>query len=80
MDSKELKHLEGDLEDIMSRYGIKNAAFAGRHEEDYIGMFVGPQTNADAMETVYNIGRLWQHAREQVRTMLNRFEKDRWNQ
>lgn len=78
MDSDQLKQLEGELEDIIAKHGIKNAAFAGKHDEDYIGMFIGPQTNSDAMETVCNIGRLWQHAREQMRNMLNRFDKDRW--
>ena len=63
-----------DLEELTVKYGITSAAFTGNAGGTYIGMVIGKMTVTAFWETALNVGRLWQHMREQTRKFLDEFD------
>jgi hypothetical protein len=67
---------------VAKQYGIINYSFCG--EEKETGNFIGFLGDGPTIKikniwsTVINIGRLWQHARNTTRNMLNEFDKQSW--
>lgn len=68
-----------EIATIAEKYGIRDAAFCGvAADDDFCGFFIGKGTSLRAgqvFNTVLNIGRLWQFAREMSRKVLASFEK-----
>lgn len=75
MKENEMQKLHGELIDLTKKYDITSAAFTGVSEDHYIGLIVGNQPRSEMFITALNIGRLWQHMRTTVRSILNSFEK-----
>ena len=77
MDEQKLKEFQKDLEILCTDYCIKSASFCGEANGHYIGMLdIGHEsTQQTAFDAVLSIGRLWQHGREQVRHLLNSYER-----
>lgn len=73
--------LKKDLEAIALKHGIKDMACCGTVEEKdgpvFLGFLVTHGTAIELIETTFNVGRLWQHARGEVRRMLNDFEREK---
>ena len=74
------KALRADLFALTEKYDMEHAAFCATYKED--GEFYGGMiSNGDRVlkrhifPTIFNIGRLWQYARESARDVLNSFEK-----
>lgn len=68
----------GKLVDLCEEFGIKNVSIAGTHHDEFIGILLIDEEKksfSDIFESVINIGRLWQHSRTIVRSVLNDFEK-----
>jgi len=68
--------LQRELDKLAKKHGLTCASFCATVKDT--GEFVGTfqQVSAfDLWQSVLNIGRLWQHAREMTRETLNRFEK-----
>ncbi len=78
MTEQEFEEFIKELNALMRKYEIKNAAFTGSGSQKYIGLLCLPKDAVsgitEIMLSVSNIGRLWQHARTVVRTMLDDFE------
>jgi hypothetical protein len=71
--------LQRELDKLAKKYGLISASFCATEKEtgEFIGTFQQVNT-LDIWQSVLNIGRLWQHARETTRGMLNKFEKKGW--
>lgn len=72
---KKIESFEEKLTKLVDEYEIKNAAFCGQRDEEYVGFVVGKHNLLSMWEVVLNVGRLWQHMRENTRSTLNRFER-----
>ena len=78
MDKDSLNAVRADLEKLMKVHGIRNASFCGTGAEGGYWGLMSVQEHQDApglFESVLNIGQLWQHTRETVRSILDDFEK-----
>ena len=73
MNDEKLAEFEKKLNSLAIEYGITDGAFTGNTETDYIGI-IGIN-RVVSFQAVMNIGRLWQSAREQTRSILNTFER-----
>ena len=74
---KELKEvIEAELIAITKKHGITAASFIGMQGDKFIGMAVGKQTIITMFDATCCVGRMWQHMRGQVRTFLDKFEKE----
>ena len=70
--------LSDELSDVAEKHGLRNCSFCGINKDDeFVGMFLTRNvTTMTAWESILNVGRLWQHARETSRTLLNTFERN----
>lgn len=72
--------LERELIDLCNSHGISFASFCGKsHDNKFIGLLdCGTDATkakvSDIMEVCSGVGRLWQHARQTTKTILDRYE------
>lgn len=76
MEKDKAKELTDEIESIIEKYGAKNFSFCGELDNRFIGVI---NTNHNSLgsyfESVVNIGRLYQSAREKTKTILDKFNK-----
>ena len=72
------EQLNVDLNDLCKKHNLKDGAFCAVHveSEEYVGNLAIPDPTYQAyMMSSLNVGRLWQHARENIRKIMGEFEK-----
>lgn len=72
------EQLNVDLNDLCKKHNLKDGAFCAVHveSEEYYGNLAIPDPTYQAyMMSSLNVGRLWQHARENIRRIMGEFEK-----
>ena len=77
MEKEKQKEFRIELQKLCNKYEVKNAAFTGCDKESYIGLSCLDESPSlgSIMESVNNIGRLWQASRGIIADILNDFEK-----
>ena len=78
MNQEEQDKLQYELTEVVKKWNLRGCSFCGSCEEaTFIGFRLGGNNKSEFWEAVMNIGRLWQFAREQSRSVLNQFERPR---
>lgn len=77
METEKRKEFIEELKLLCKKYEIKNAAFTGADETNFIGLqcLNDKPTLGEIFESVNNVGRLYQSSRELIRELLNDYEK-----
>lgn len=72
---EKFNEVEKDLKELCIKHGIKAASFTGNIDNSYIGILSIDNLNfSGCYDAVLNVGRLWQHARTTIRSVMNTFE------
>ena len=80
-ENKELVYedLKKDLIILLDKYKLGDASFCATEIRNgqYVGMVsIKYNTGADFFASLSNVGRLWQHCREQMKKFLDGFERN----
>lgn len=78
MTNNEMESVETDVIELCKKHGITSASFTGTTKDGTgISLFsVDNQVvNGQCFDAALNVGRLWQHVRQQIKTGLDNFEK-----
>ena len=77
---EELQKIEDDFKEFAISHCLRNVSLCGEHMStgDFIGMLATdePRHHNEVMASILNVARLWQHARNASRTILNQYERD----
>lgn len=76
MEKEKLKEFQNEFLSLITKYGLKNVSVPGMAYDNFIGIFALTSTDEDMFDAAMCVGRLWQHTREQVRAVLNSFERE----
>ena len=78
MEDETFKEFEKELNELLVKYEIKDAAFCGSSNTgEFLGLACGKPKFSEGFEITLNVGRLWQHMRNSVRDSLQTY--DRWS-
>ncbi len=68
--------IKEELQAVFTKHGIRCAAYCGKTGDEYVGAIgINCDTKEEQMTAVICVGRLWQSAREQMRSWLDKFER-----
>lgn len=68
--------LEKDFDAFIEKHNLTACSFCGTNSDnEFVGIHGPSKTLTELFEITTNVGRLWQHSREEARRILNRFEK-----
>jgi hypothetical protein len=84
MTEEQMSEFQVELEALAEKWNLRACSFTGTAEDKedgdkYLGIVVGKMTPSLLFETVLNTGRLWQHLRNQTRSVLDGFERGKMN-
>jgi hypothetical protein len=71
-----MNDIEKDFDNLIKKYNLTSCSMCATTSDNTFLGLQGPHKNIhEFIEKVTNVGRHWQHMREQTRIMLNRFER-----
>ena len=72
-----IRKIQSDIGVVADRHGITHWAFCGEHKDRvFVGFLQGGKVSQGAaMLVILNVGRLWQHARQTCRELLDSYER-----